>query len=96
MGIAVTVSDLDRAIEHLERCGPLAFRNLPPTERSWRGRYALMVLAMGASPAYAWANALAREVPDPDFAAFVAGVADADIQRALDNQGVDIDALCVY
>ena len=90
------MSELDRAIEHLERCGPLAFSNLPSNERRWRGRYALMVLAIGGSPAYAWANALAGRVRDPDFAALVASLPDADIQRALDNQGVGVDALCIY
>lgn len=40
------------------------FAALTPEERSWRGRYFLMVWSLGATADFAWANALVVEPAD--------------------------------
>ena len=44
--------------------GPLPYQALAVDEQAWRGRYFLMVVTMGASPAFGWVNALAADGTD--------------------------------
>jgi hypothetical protein len=75
---------LDRILVALAERGPLSYQALPPQERAWRGRYLLMAVAMGASPAFGWANALFDD-PDGnlDVQALVAATPDTRIADEL-------------
>ena len=79
------MGDLDTLLRALDERGPLSYRAMPREERSWRGRYALMVAAMGASPAFVWANALA-----PDFGG------SAQVIRALVEETSDSAILMTF
>jgi hypothetical protein len=61
---------------------PQAYLQLPEDERAWRGRYFLMVTAMGSSEEYAWFHALNRD------AEHVAGVK-ALVERTPDYEIVE-------
>ena len=63
---------------------PLGYDRLSDDEKAVRGRYFLMVYAMGASEPYAWFNALsAQPEHNREMRAIVATVNDADILAAL-------------
>lgn len=79
----------------LERRGPLAYRALPPRERAWRGRYMLMVASLGASPALAWAAALAARDED-GTAVGIVELDETPLLAALVLNGVGIEDLLPY
>lgn len=56
------MTEIERILIRIGRGAPLAYRVLSAEEQAWRGRYLLMVVAVGASPTFAWANALAPDV----------------------------------
>ena len=88
---------LDRVVAELAARGPLAFRALPADEQAWRGRYLLMVATMGASPAFAWANALAPVSGDTEDArTLVAATPDDWILDEIAGSFVDLDQLLPY
>ena len=89
------MSEVDRLVALLELRGPLAYRGLPPAERAWRGRYALMVASLGASPAFAWASALAA-VGDDETGALINGLDETPLLAALIFNGVDVEDLLLY
>ncbi len=91
------MTEIDRILEHLALNGPVAFRALDPTERAWRGRYLLMVAAMGASPIFAWANALASDVDGSDQTTIelVASASDDVIATAIARSDLQVDDLAI-
>src|SRR2546425_5277742 len=58
---STSMTEIDERLDQLAMKGPYSYRILPPDERAWRGRYLFMVAALGASPIFAWANALAPD-----------------------------------
>jgi hypothetical protein len=91
------MTEIDLILERLAQLGPMAYRALDPTEQAWRGRYLLMVAAIGASPVFAWANALARDV-DGSAAAMmqlVERTTDKMIAGAIANSRLSIDDFVV-
>lgn len=92
------MTEIDALIRRLATDGPLAFRAYPAAEQAWRGRLVLMVSCVGASPAYAWALALAPDVDGSDVErqAIVADVPDQDLVDALERERIRIDDLLPY
>ena len=88
---------LDPGVAELVARGPLAFRALPAEEQAWRGRYLLMVAGMGASPAFAWANAMAAvSDDDQDVRTLVAATPDDRILDEIGGESVDLGQLLPY
>jgi hypothetical protein len=88
---------LDRVVAELAARGPLAFRALPADEQAWRGRYLLMVAGMGASPEFAWANAMAPVAADAeDVRTLVAATPDDRILDEIGAASVDLERLLPY
>ncbi|TAL06503.1 MAG: hypothetical protein EPO00_10950 [Chloroflexota bacterium] len=92
------MTDVDALVRRLASAGPRGFRDYPGEEQAWRGRLALMAVCAGASPAYAWAIALAPDVGGSDVEGqrAVADVSDDDLAEALLREGVRIDDLLPY
>jgi hypothetical protein len=91
------MTEIDGLLERLAHEGPRSYAALPPAERAWRGRYLLMVAALGASPIFAWANALA---PDVDGSAaetrlLVKAASDAAITEAFRAANLRVEAFLV-
>ena len=92
------MTDIERLLIRIGRGAPLAYRALSAEERAWRGRYLLMVAAVGASPTFAWANALAPVVNDSttDIRAIVRAVPDEVLIDQIHRTGVRIEDLLPY
>jgi hypothetical protein len=85
------MTDLERVLELLDSRGPAMFRRMPTDERSWRGRYLLMSVAVGCSAPYAWFNTLSGDETDARQArALVDTTADADIWAAFERTSVSV------
>lgn len=88
---------LDRVVAELAARGPLAFRALSAEEQAWRGRYLLMVAGIGASPAFAWANAMAPMSSDAeDVRTLVAATPDDRILDEIGRESLDLEQLLPY
>jgi hypothetical protein len=82
--------EVQRLVDRLGGNGPITYRMLPPEERAWRGRYALMAMVVGASAPYAWANAMASGADGEAARALVGTVDEGQLLDAVRREGVQI------
>jgi hypothetical protein len=88
---------LDAILAALAERGPLAYQRLPPDERARRGRYLLMVVSMGASGAFGWANALLDDpVAAEEGRELVAATTDHRIAEELAAAGFNVEDVLAY
>jgi hypothetical protein len=88
---------LDPWLAALAARGALPYQALPVREQACRGRNFLMVVTMGTSPAFAWANALSPQGADAqEVRSLVATTSDGRIIDELRAEDVELEALVAY